>query len=214
MRNEAEMIEFEQDRRMVVKILDAPAPVEIVIDFTPVDGGTRLDWTGIFSPRGILAPTAPLMARFYRMVVREGPEEPQGPDGPRRALVGSPMVPDRAYFAVQRQFAERWADVASVPIETAYLECTTWYLQAAGLGREFDPDHPTWQKLVAEVRLRPIPMAWSTRLPCGTSRMCRRDRSSIGPGRRTIGAVRIHFFGERSSDRTSTGAATPAGTPA
>jgi uncharacterized protein YndB with AHSA1/START domain len=67
MQNEAEMIEFELNRRMVVKILDAPAPVEIVIDFTPVDGGTRLDWTGRFSPRGILAPTASLMARFYRM---------------------------------------------------------------------------------------------------------------------------------------------------
>lgn len=67
MRNEAEMIEFEPNRRMVVEVLDAPMPVRIVIGFTPVEGGTRLDWTGIISPRGILAPTAPLMARFYRM---------------------------------------------------------------------------------------------------------------------------------------------------
>ena len=68
MQNEAEMVEFEQDRRMVVEVLDAPVPARIVIEFTPVDGGTRLDWTGIVSPRGILAPTAPLIARFYRMV--------------------------------------------------------------------------------------------------------------------------------------------------
>ena len=68
MQNEAEMIEFELNRRMVVEILDAPVPARIVIDFTPVEGGTRLDWTGILSPRGILAPTAPLIARFYRMV--------------------------------------------------------------------------------------------------------------------------------------------------
>jgi hypothetical protein len=61
------------------------------------------------------------------------------------------MVPDRAFFTVQRRFAERWAARAPVPIETAYLECTTWYHLAAGLGREFDPDHPTWQKLIAEV---------------------------------------------------------------
>lgn len=67
MQNEAEMIEFEQNRRMVVNILDAPVPAQVVIDFTPVDGGTRLDWTGIVSPRGILAPTAPLIAGFYRM---------------------------------------------------------------------------------------------------------------------------------------------------
>jgi uncharacterized protein YndB with AHSA1/START domain len=67
MQNEAEMIEFEPNRRMVVEVLDAPVPARIVIEFTPVEGGTRLDWTGIISPRGILAPTAFLMARFYRM---------------------------------------------------------------------------------------------------------------------------------------------------
>ena len=66
-KNEAEMIEFEPNRRMVVEVLDAPVPARIVIEFTPVDGGTRLDWTGIISPRGFLAPTAPLIARFYRM---------------------------------------------------------------------------------------------------------------------------------------------------
>lgn len=67
MENEAEMIEFEPNRRMVVKVLNAPVPAQIVIKFTPVDGGTRLDWTGTVSPRGVLAPTAGLIARFYRM---------------------------------------------------------------------------------------------------------------------------------------------------
>jgi uncharacterized protein YndB with AHSA1/START domain len=67
MQNEAEMIEFEPNRRMVVEVLDAPVPARIVIDVTPVDAGARLDWTGIISPRGILAPTAPLLARLYRM---------------------------------------------------------------------------------------------------------------------------------------------------
>lgn len=71
MQNEAEMVEFEQDRRMVIDVLDAPIPARIVIEVTPIDGGTRLDWTGIVSPRGILAPTAPLIARFYRMVFQK-----------------------------------------------------------------------------------------------------------------------------------------------
>jgi uncharacterized protein YndB with AHSA1/START domain len=66
MQNEAEMIEFEPNRRMVVEVLNAPVPARIVIEFTPVEGGTRLDWTGILSPRGILAPTASLMAAYYR----------------------------------------------------------------------------------------------------------------------------------------------------
>jgi uncharacterized protein YndB with AHSA1/START domain len=67
MQNEAEMVEFEQDRRMVVDVLDAPMPARMVIDFTPVDGGTRLDWTAIVSPRGVLAPVAGLLLRFFRM---------------------------------------------------------------------------------------------------------------------------------------------------
>ena len=53
MQNEAVMVEFEQDRRMVVDVVDAPFPARIVIELTPVDGGTRLDWTGIFSPGGV-----------------------------------------------------------------------------------------------------------------------------------------------------------------
>jgi hypothetical protein len=67
------------------------------------------------------------------------------------ALYDGRVVPDRAFFATQRRFAERWAAVASVPIETAYLECTTWYRQAAGLERDFDPAHPEWLRLLAEV---------------------------------------------------------------
>lgn len=67
MQNEAEMVEFEPNRRMVVEVLDAPIPARIVIGFTPVEGGTRLDWTGIVSPQGVLAPTAFLLARFYRL---------------------------------------------------------------------------------------------------------------------------------------------------
>jgi hypothetical protein len=46
MQNEAEMVEFEQDRRMVVDVVDAPMPARIVIDFTPVDGGTSCDVAG------------------------------------------------------------------------------------------------------------------------------------------------------------------------
>lgn len=68
MQNEAEMVEFEQqDRRMVVELLDAPFPTRIVIELTPVDGGMRLDWTAIISPRGLLSPTAGLIAWFHRL---------------------------------------------------------------------------------------------------------------------------------------------------
>jgi hypothetical protein len=107
------------------------------------------------------------------------------------------VVPDRAFFATQRRFAERWAAVASVPIETAYLECTTWYRQAAGLARDFDPAHPEWHRLLAEVAASPEPdavvHAWALA-----------HERTIQPGPvldfvwdaddRT---VRLHFLGER-----------------
>ena len=110
------------------------------------------------------------------------------------------MVPDRAFFEVQRQFAERWAALASVPFETAYLECTTWYLQAAGLDRGFDSEHRTWRALVAEVR--------NAADPDGVVHAGRqRNEPKISPGPVLDWAwdtedqcVRIHFLGERSLD--------------
>jgi hypothetical protein len=108
------------------------------------------------------------------------------------------VVPDRTFFATQQRFAERWADLASMPVETAYLECTTWYHQAAGLGRDFDPSHPDWQRLVAEVAVSPEPdavvHAWAVA-----------HRQAVGPGAVLDFAwsaedrtVRINFLGERS----------------
>jgi len=110
------------------------------------------------------------------------------------------MVPDRAFFAVQRRFAERWAAIASVPLETAYLECTTWYLQATGLGRQFDAGHPTWRELVSEVR--------SAADPDGAIHAAAvRNEPEASPGpvldwswEAEDRCVRLHFFGERSQD--------------
>ena len=112
------------------------------------------------------------------------------------------MLPDRTFFATQQRFAERWAAVASVPIETAYLECTTWYHQAAGLSRDFDPSHPDWQRLVAEVAASREPgavvHAWAV--------ACERP---VEPGPVLDFAwsaddrtVRLNFLGERSRERS------------
>ena len=100
------------------------------------------------------------------------------------------MVPDRSFFATQQRFAERWADLASVPIEAAYLECTTWYHQAAGLGRDFDPSHPDWQRLVAEVAVSPEPDAVVHAWAVARSR-------AVGPG-----AVLDFAWSAEDTDRT------------
>jgi uncharacterized membrane protein len=63
--NEARMIGFEANRKMVVELIGAPMPARIVIDFIAVPAGTRLDWTVGFWPRGVLKPIAPLIGRLY-----------------------------------------------------------------------------------------------------------------------------------------------------
>jgi uncharacterized protein YndB with AHSA1/START domain len=68
--NEAEMVGFEPNRRMVVKSVRSPVPFRITIDFEPVDGDTRLRWTADIRPGGVLRPTGPLMAALYRRVFR------------------------------------------------------------------------------------------------------------------------------------------------
>lgn len=70
MTNVAEMIDLELNRKMVVDVLDAPVPARIVIDFLPIESGTRLNWTAHISPRGWLRPLGPLMAAFYKRAFR------------------------------------------------------------------------------------------------------------------------------------------------
>ena len=68
MHNEAEMVEFEQNRHMGVKSYDAPVPIQINIDFTSCRRrhAARLD-PEPSRRAAFLAPTASLIARFYRM---------------------------------------------------------------------------------------------------------------------------------------------------
>lgn len=61
------------------------------------------------------------------------------------------MTPSASFFGLQRQFADRWAEVAPCPRAQAYLDCTTWYHQVCRLGRDFDADHPEWRRFVADL---------------------------------------------------------------
>jgi hypothetical protein len=56
--------------------------------------------------------------------------------------------PDPSFFGLQRRFADRWAELAGCSRDEAYLECTTWYHQVCGLGRDFDPEHPEWRRFL------------------------------------------------------------------
>ena len=64
--NEAEMIGFEPNRRMLIKSVRSAVPFRITIDFEPIDGGTRLRWLAEVLPGGLMKPLGPLLVAFYK----------------------------------------------------------------------------------------------------------------------------------------------------
>ena len=68
--NEAEMIGFEPNRRMIVKSVRSPVPFLITIELEPVDAGTHLRWAADLRPGGLLRPSGPLIAALYRRLFR------------------------------------------------------------------------------------------------------------------------------------------------
>ena len=63
------------------------------------------------------------------------------------------MVPERAFFAVQAAFADRWTAVAGIPLADAALATTTWYHQVGGFGRDFDAAHLGWRTLTTQLAI-------------------------------------------------------------
>jgi hypothetical protein len=110
------------------------------------------------------------------------------------------VVPDRSFLALQRRFAERWAALAGIPDESAYLECTTWYRQVCGLGRDFDAHDATWRALLAALGAAVDPDAVLHAWAVDHERPM--DHGPVidfvwSPDDRT---VRLNFLGERSGD--------------
>jgi hypothetical protein len=54
----------------------------------------------------------------------------------------------KAFFDLQLRFADRVARLSGMPLARALLEYTNLYIRL-GLGRDFDPAHPTWQEYLA-----------------------------------------------------------------
>jgi hypothetical protein len=54
----------------------------------------------------------------------------------------------KPFFDLQLQFADKVTDLSGLPLPRVLLEYTNLYIRF-GLGRDFDPAHPTWQEYVA-----------------------------------------------------------------
>jgi hypothetical protein len=57
----------------------------------------------------------------------------------------------RAFFDLQLQFAHKVTVLSGRPLERILFEYTNLYIRF-GLGRDFDPAHPTWQEYLAGLR--------------------------------------------------------------
>ena len=55
------------------------------------------------------------------------------------------MTYTKAFFDLQLQFADKVSVLSGLPLARALLEYTNLYIRF-GLGRAFDPAHPTWQE--------------------------------------------------------------------
>lgn len=68
----------------------------------------------------------------------------------------------KAFLDLQLQFAERVTILSGLPLARALLEYTNLYIRF-GLGRDFDPAHPTWQEYLAGLCEADDIRAWTYR---------------------------------------------------
>jgi len=69
--NEAEVTEFEPNRKIALRGISGPFPFRVSMDFERVTGDTRVDWTWELAPRGFLKLAGPLLARVFTRQFRK-----------------------------------------------------------------------------------------------------------------------------------------------
>ena len=68
----------------------------------------------------------------------------------------------KAFFDLQLQFAHRVTALSGLPLARALLEYTNLYIRF-GLGRDFDPAHPTWREYLAGLQDADDTREWTYR---------------------------------------------------
>ena len=107
------------------------------------------------------------------------------------------MLYAKPFFDLQLTFAERVVALSGLPLEQVLLDYTNLYIRL-GLGRQFDPAHPTWQDYLAGLREATDPREWTYRF------YARRGEAGTGPsvvasfgcfsyGRLDADRIRLHF---------------------
>lgn len=78
---------------------------------------------------------------------------------------------ERAFIELQWQFAHKVAALSGKPLPEVLLSHTNFYIRF-GLGRDFNPNHPGWQRFLAglEQSTDPLECSWQTYLQCPPER--------------------------------------------
>lgn len=113
---------------------------------------------------------------------------------------------EKGLFDLQVEFAETVSARSGLPLPRALLDYTNLYIRF-GLGREFDPAHPTWQQYLAGWREAADPKEWTYRF------YARRPDAIAAPGLvATFGCfsyarprddrIRLHFHNAEGEGRS------------
>jgi len=70
MENEIEVVALEPGRRIAIRSVEAAVPFSSEWAFTPVDGGTRVDWRWHFRVTGWLRPLDPIVGHAFARTFR------------------------------------------------------------------------------------------------------------------------------------------------
>ena len=72
--NHAVCTEFEPNRRIAWQTTSAAVPFRVAVDFTPVDGSTRLDSTWTVEWAGLMRPLGPLLDGYFKRLMQRDVE--------------------------------------------------------------------------------------------------------------------------------------------
>jgi hypothetical protein len=116
------------------------------------------------------------------------------------------MIYSRAFFDLQLQFARAVSRLSGLPLAHALLEYTNLYIRF-GLGRDFDPAHPSWQEYLAGLRDTNDGCEWTYRFyvtrpqktaPPGLVATC----GCFSYARLSDDRIRLHFQNAETDDQS------------
>ena len=128
---------------------------------------------------------------------------------PARQTRGERVLYAKEFFDLQLHFANKVADLSGLAFNQVLLEYTNLYVRF-GLGRDFDPTHPTWQAYLTGLNSAGDRKAWTYRFY-----LMRPEAMNVPSLVATFGCfsyalsgtdrIRLHFWNAEADDQSPLG---------